>query len=62
MRKPKDCAQPYPNPDCSHYRLVLRGLPMTEVRLDEMWSFIRRKHAPQAGPDGESTDRSEDGL
>src|SRR5215467_10002127 len=40
---------------------LLRDLPVTEVQLDEMWSFIRRKHAQQAGPDGESTDRSEDG-
>jgi IS1 family transposase len=40
---------------------LLRNLPVTEVQLDEMWSFIRRKHAQQAGPDGESTDRSEDG-
>ena len=40
---------------------LLRDLPVTEVQLDEMWSFIRRKHAQQAGPDGESTDWSEDG-
>jgi IS1 family transposase/transposase-like protein len=40
---------------------LLRDLPVTEVQLDEMWSFIRRKHAQQAGPDGESPDRSEDG-
>ena len=40
---------------------LLRDLPVTQVQLDEMWSFIRRKHAQQAGPDGESTDRSEDG-
>jgi len=26
-----------------------------------MWSFIRRKHAQQAGPDGESPALSEDG-
>ena len=38
-----------------------RDLPVTQVQRDEMWSFIRRKQAPQAGPDGESTDRSEDG-
>ena len=40
---------------------LLRELPVTEVQLDEMWSFIKRKHAQQAGPDGESTELSEDG-
>ena len=40
---------------------LLRDLPVTQVQLDEMWSFIRRKHAQQAGPDGESTELSEDG-
>lgn len=40
---------------------LLRDLPVTQVQLDEMWSFIRRKHAQQAGPDGESTEGSEDG-
>jgi len=40
---------------------VLRDLPVTEVQLDEMWSFIKRKHAQQAGVDGESSDLSEDG-
>src|SRR4029453_15135324 len=40
---------------------LLRDLPVTQVQLDEMWSFIRRKHAQQAGPDGESTEWSEDG-
>jgi hypothetical protein len=40
---------------------LLRDLPGTEVQLDEMWRVIRRKHAQQAGPDGESTDWSEDG-
>src|SRR5262245_18916970 len=40
---------------------LLRDLPVTQVQLDEMWSFIRRKHAQPAGPDGESTDGSEDG-
>jgi IS1 family transposase/transposase-like protein len=39
---------------------LLRDLPVTQVQLDEMWSFIRRKQAQQAGPDGESTDRSKD--
>jgi len=40
---------------------LLRDLPVTQVQLDEMWNFIRRKQALQAGPDGESTDGSEDG-
>lgn len=40
---------------------LLRELPVTQVQLDEMWSFIRRKHAQRAGPDGESTDLGEDG-
>jgi transposase-like protein/IS1 family transposase len=40
---------------------LLRELPVTEVQLDEMWSFIRRKHAQQANADGESTELSADG-
>jgi IS1 family transposase/transposase-like protein len=40
---------------------LLRDLPVTEVQLDERWSFIKRKHAQQAEADGESTDLSEDG-
>ena len=40
---------------------LLRDLPVTQLQLDEMWSFIRRKHAQQANPDGESTELSEDG-
>ena len=40
---------------------LLRDLPVTEGQLDEMWRFIRRKHARQAGPDGESPDPSADG-
>jgi hypothetical protein len=40
---------------------LLRELPVTQVQLDEMWNFIRRKHAQHAGPDGESTALSEDG-
>jgi len=40
---------------------LLRDRPVTEVQLDEMWRFIRRKHAQQAEADGESTDMSEDG-
>ena len=40
---------------------LARDLPVTQVQLDEMWSFIRRKHAQQAAPDGESSELSEDG-
>ena len=40
---------------------LLRDLPVTQVQLDEMWNFIRRKQAQQADPDGESTELSEDG-
>src|SRR5499426_4310675 len=40
---------------------LLRDLPVTQVQLDEMWNFIRRKHAKQAGPDGESSELSADG-
>jgi IS1 family transposase/transposase-like protein len=40
---------------------LLRDLPVTQVQLDEMWSFIRRKHASEANSDGESPDLSEDG-
>jgi len=40
---------------------LLRDLPVTQLQLDEMWSFIRRKHAQQADPDGASTELSEDG-
>jgi len=40
---------------------LLRDLPVTQVQLDEMWNFIRRKPAQQAAPDGESTAWSADG-
>lgn len=40
---------------------LLRELPVTQVQLDEMWNFIRRKHSPQADSDGESLETSEDG-
>ena len=40
---------------------LLRELPVTQVQLDEMWNCIKRNHAQQAGPDGESTALSEDG-
>jgi IS1 family transposase/transposase-like protein len=40
---------------------LLRDLPVTQVQLDAMWRFIRRKQAQQAGSDGESMEWSEDG-
>jgi IS1 family transposase len=40
---------------------LLRELPVTQVQLDEMWSFIKRQHAQQAEAHGESSARHEDG-
>lgn len=40
---------------------LLRELPVTQVQLDELWSFIARKQATEAASDGESTDESPDG-
>lgn len=40
---------------------LLRELPVTQVQLDEMWNFIKRKYAQQAEADGESSDLIEDG-
>ena len=40
---------------------LLRDLPVTQVQLDEMWSFIRRKHAQQADAAGASPELSADG-
>jgi hypothetical protein len=40
---------------------VLRELPVTQVQLDELWSFIARKQSTQAASDGESPDESTDG-
>lgn len=40
---------------------LLRALPVTQVQLDEMWSFVTRKHATEAELDGESPDTSADG-
>jgi IS1 family transposase/transposase-like protein len=40
---------------------LLRELPVTQVQLDEMWSFVTRKHAKEAEVDGESPDTSTDG-
>ncbi len=44
----------------SHAHL-LRDVPVPQGQLDERWHCIRRTHAPQAGPDGESSARSVDG-
>ncbi len=40
---------------------LLRELPVTQVQLDEMWTFVARKHATEAAFDGESPDTSVDG-
>jgi IS1 family transposase/transposase-like protein len=42
-------------------RHLLRDLPVTHVQLDEMWNFIRRKHAEEADSAGESLPEGEDG-
>ncbi len=40
---------------------LLRELPVTQVQLDEMWTFVTRKHAKEAELDGESPATSTDG-
>lgn len=40
---------------------LLREVNVTQVQLDELWAFIRRKHATEAAPEGESTEQSRDG-
>ena len=40
---------------------LLRELPVIQVQLDEMWSFIKRKQAKEGAPDGEGLSGSEDG-
>jgi len=40
---------------------LLRHLPVTQVQLDEMWSFIARKHARETAEAGESLPGGEDG-
>jgi IS1 family transposase/transposase-like protein len=42
-------------------RHLLRGLPVTQVQLDEMWNFIERKHTGETDAAGESGPDSEDG-
>jgi IS1 family transposase len=40
---------------------LLRGLPVTQVQLDEMWNFIERKHTGEPDATGESGPDSADG-
>jgi len=40
---------------------VLRELPMTQGQLDEMWTFIERKHACETDTAGESVPDGEEG-
>ena len=40
---------------------LMRNLSVTEIQLDEMWNFIKRKCAEDSTPTGESLESSEDG-
>ena len=40
---------------------LMKDLPITQVQLDEMWNFIRRKHAEEIDDNGEGRIESEDG-
>jgi len=40
---------------------LMRELSVTEIQLDEMWNFIKRKCAEASTPEGESPETSEDG-
>ncbi|MBU0567978.1 hypothetical protein KKC52_08005 [bacterium] len=40
---------------------LLRELPVTQVQLDELWNFVKRKHSQGANIDGEGKESSEDG-
>ena len=40
---------------------LLRELPVTQVQLDEMWNFIRRKRSQEAGSEQESGPDTQDG-
>lgn len=40
---------------------LLRDLPVTQVQLDEMWNFVRRKHAADTDENGESLAEGTDG-
>lgn len=40
---------------------LMRELPVTQIQLDEMWNFIKRKCAEESTIEGESLENSEDG-
>jgi len=40
---------------------LLRDIQLTQTQLDELWSFIARKHSTEAGADGESPEEGADG-
>jgi IS1 family transposase/transposase-like protein len=40
---------------------LMRDLSVTEIQLDEMWNFIKRKCTEESTPEGESPETSEDG-
>ena len=40
---------------------VLRELPVTQIQLDEMWNFIKRKRARETDEAGESLPEGQDG-
>ncbi|MEW6732684.1 MAG: hypothetical protein AB1489_15260 [Acidobacteriota bacterium] len=40
---------------------LIKELSVEQIQLDEMWSFIRRKHSEEIDDYGESTQESEDG-
>jgi IS1 family transposase/transposase-like protein len=42
-------------------QILLQDLPVTEVQLDEMWSFVKRKLSEKAANDGESPQEAKDG-
>lgn len=42
-------------------KILLKDLPVTEVQLDEMWSFVKRKISEQATDEAESPQGVEDG-
>jgi IS1 family transposase len=41
-------------------KILLKDLPVTEVQLDEMWTFVRRKISKQAGSEMESPQEADD--
>jgi IS1 family transposase len=40
---------------------LMRDVSVTEIQLDEMWNFIKRKRGEDSTPEGESPETSEDG-